>query len=198
MSSAVIESPEVQDAPDPPGANQLPVEAEDVRFEVVQGELVERNMGMESSWIGYQISRLLGNYVMDRSLGYIFPSDAGYQCFPDDPKKLRKPDVSFIALGRMPATGIPQGFLNIAPDLAVEVVSPNDLYSEVMTKVEEYLSVGVKLVWVVLPGLRQIQVFRADSTSTVLHGQDQLSGEQVVPGFSCLVESVFPPPATPA
>ena len=196
MSSAVIESAEVQDAPHPPDANHLPIEADDVRFEVVHGELVERNMGMESSWIGYQISRLLGNYVWDRSLGYIFPSDAGYQCFPDDPKKLRKPDVSFIAQGRMPATGIPQGFLNIAPDLAVEVVSPNDLYSEVMTKVEEYLSVGVKLVWVVLPGLRQIQVFRGDSTSTVLHERDQLSGEQVVLGFSCLVETVFPPPVT--
>lgn len=198
MSSAVIEPPEVQDAPNPHDANHLPIEADDVRFEVMHGELVERNTGMESSWIGGVLFHRLMQVVLPDQLGFVFPSDAGYQCFPDDPKKLRKPDVSFIAQVRMPATGIPQGFLNIAPDLAVEVVSPNDLYSDVMTKVEEYLSVGVKLVWVVLPGLRQIQVFRADSTCTVLHGRDQLSGEQVVPGFSCLVETVFPPPVTPA
>jgi hypothetical protein len=70
----------------------------------------------------------------------VLPSDAGYQCFPDDPGKVRKPDASFIQAARLAVEDEPEGWARIAPDLAVEVVSPNDLFEAVAIKVREYLS----------------------------------------------------------
>ena len=73
-----------------------------VNYELVDGKLVERNMGMESSLIGMRIGHRLSSFVEDRRLGLLFGADAGYQCFPDAPDKVRKPDVSFIRSGRLP------------------------------------------------------------------------------------------------
>ncbi len=85
-----------------------------------------------------------------------------------------------------------EGFCSIAPDLAVEVVSPNDVIEELDEKVEEYLRTGVKLVWVVHPGVKAVQVFRADGSESWLRAPDELSGEDVIPGFRCRVEAFFP------
>jgi Uma2 family endonuclease len=163
-------------------------------FELVNGALVERNMGWESSWIASRLSHFLTSFCDANQLGWVAGADASYQCFPDDPTKVRRPDVSFIRGDRLAADDRPEGHCRIAPDLAVEVISPNDLYSEVETKVDEYLRAGVQLVWVIDPPTRTVRVHRADGTLADLHEADQLSGENVLPGFRCAVRDLFRTP----
>jgi Uma2 family endonuclease len=78
------------------------------------------------------------------------------------------------------------------------VISPNELYSEVEEKVDEYLAAGVRLVWVIDPPHRSVRIHRADGTVTDLHESDELSGEAVVPGFCCPVAELFHPPVAAA
>src|SRR5258708_2600866 len=120
-------------------------------FELVNGELVERNMGWQASWISARVAYFLSAYCVPRHLGWIVDSEASYRCYPDDPDKVRRPDVSFVRIERLSEKEIPKGHCPIAPDLAVEVISPHDLYPEVEEKVDEYLRAGVRLVWVVNP-----------------------------------------------
>ena len=164
-------------------------------FELVAGELVERNIGWESSWIGGRVHYLLSAFCDASNAGWVAPADASYQCFPDDPDKVRKPDVSFIRLQRLPADDRPEGHCPIAPDLAVEVISPHDLYSDVENKVDEYLEAGVSLVWVIDPPTRSVRVHRADGTLADLQEEDELDGENVLPGFRCLLRDLFRPPS---
>jgi Uma2 family endonuclease len=165
-----------------------------VSYELVDGELLEREMGWKSSVIGGEVGFLLKAHCKAHNLGWVAPADASYQCFPDAPNKVRRPDVSFIRLERMPAHEEPEGHCRIAPDLAVEVTSPNDLFDDVEEKVEEYLTAGVRLVWVVHPSTRTVRVRRADGTISLLREADELSGEDVVPGFRCRVSDLFAVP----
>jgi Uma2 family endonuclease len=167
-------------------------------FELVRGELVERPMGTESSWIGALLISLLVQHCLRNRLGWVFESECGYQCFPDDPGGVRRPDASFVADGRLPGGRLPKGYLKIAPDLAVEVLSPHDLASEVDRKVQQYLAAGVRLVWVVSPETRSVRVHRGDGTISGLAGDQELTGEAVLPGFRCRVEDLFPPRDEPA
>lgn len=161
-------------------------------YELVRGSLVELNVGALSSWIGANLARLLGNFVATQQLGWVWGAETGYQCFPDDPNRVRKPDASFIHKGRLPGGRIPEGFIRIVPDLAVEVISPNDSAYEVDTKIVEYLHAGVRLVWIVNPETRTIRIHRADGTIGWLTESDELSGEDVLPGFRCRVVELFP------
>ena len=135
-----------------------------VKYELIDGKLVERNMGMESSEIALRIAVLIAMFLRARQIGHLFGADASYRCFVDSPTKVRKPDVSFIRSGRLPGEKAPTGHCSIAPDLAVEVISPGDLVYEVEEKVAEYLGAGVALVWVVHPPTRTVRIHRARSS----------------------------------
>lgn len=163
----------------------------EVDYELVNGELVERHLGAESSWIASNLIVLIAVFYRGRVPGHLFTTDCGYQCYSDDPGKVRKPDVSFVRKGRFPKDRIPKGYIRIAPDLAVEVLSPNDLADEAEAKVEEYLDVGVQLVWVISPKAETVTVYRADRSAVKLHDADELSGENVLPGFRCNVSDLF-------
>ena len=165
------------------------------QYELVDGELVERQMGFRSSRIGGSMFKFLVAHCDQHQLGWVLPSDAGYQCFPDDPGKVRKPDVSFIQAARLAAADEPEGWARIAPDLAVEVVSPNDLFEAVMVKVNEYLAAGVRLVWVIDTAMRMVHVYPCEGRGEILMQQDDtLSGRDVVEGFQCRVADLFAPP----
>lgn len=164
-------------------------------YELVDGHLVERNMSLWSSWTGGKAVRLLGNFAREHRQGWVLPADCGYQCFPDAPKKVRKPDGSFISFARLPAETADVGHVRIAPDLIVEVVSPNDAFDDVGLRIEDFLKAGVKLAWLISPRLRTVQVFRSDGTSQVLREGDDLTGENVLPGFRCPVVALLPPSA---
>ena len=162
-------------------------------FELVDGHLVERPMGALSSWVAGRIFRKLDEHIEAGGLGYLWPADNGFQCFPHDPMRVRRPDVSFVRRGRLPDDDLDVGFVKIAPDLVVEVLSPNDLAPEVERKVEDYLEAGVPLIWVIDPETQTARVHRADGTAARLRGDDELSGEDVVPGFRCALKAIFPP-----
>lgn len=162
------------------------------RYELVDGQLVEREMSAWSSYVAGRIHRLVGNFCEPLRLGWTFPEGTSYQCFPDAPAKVRKPDVSFIRRDRLsPAQATAEGHITIAPDAAVEVISPNDMIYEVDRRVRELLNAGTQLVWVVNPDVKAVQVLRADGTGVILNENDTLSGENVIPGFSCKVAEFF-------
>lgn len=161
-------------------------------YELVDGQLVERNMSVLSSWVGGQLYYELNAFLRQNPTGWAWPADLGYVCFPDAPKKVRKPDVSFIRAERLPEGPTSEGYEHIPPDLVVEVVSPNDLSYEVEAKVVEYLDAGVSLIWVIDPEARTVRVHRRDGTMSWLREADELSGEGVVPGFRCPLSAIFP------
>ncbi len=168
-------------------------------LELVNGEVVEKNVSVESSRIAIKISSLLNDYVEAHELGIVMGADCGYACFEaatGDRNRLRKPDASFIAAGRVSASQYESGHCAVCPDLAVEVISPNDVADELQQKLEEYLNAGVRLVWIVSPRTRAVDVYRADGSASRLHVKDELSGENVVPGFACSVAEIFPKPPT--
>ncbi len=162
-------------------------------YELVDGNLVERDTGAISSWVGGKLVRLLGNYLEEHDLGWVLSPDTGYQCFPDAPRKVRRPDASFIRYGRLEGERLPEGFVTIPPDLAVEVLSPNDLAYDIDRKLLEYLQVGVRLVWIINPNSRVVRIHRADGSCGWLNDRDTLDGEDLLPGFHAPVASLFPP-----
>lgn len=134
---------------------------------------------------------MIGNFVNEHSLGLVFAPDCGYQIYADDPDKVRFPDGSFVCSGRLPNDEPPDGHVRIAPDWALEVISPNDLAWKVQVKVQEYLEAGVQVVWVVYPDSREILIYRADQDVKRLSINDQLTGGDVLPGFACGVADIF-------
>jgi Uma2 family endonuclease len=169
-------------------------------FELVDGELVERHVSVLSSWVAGQIFGLIRDLVLRGQLGWAFPPDNGCQCFPELPNTVKRPDVSFVRADRMNWDQIADGWLRIVPDLVVEVISPNDLAYEVDEKIEMFHRAGVPLIWIVNPIVRTVRIVRIDGSTTILREGDELSGEDVVPGFACPVAAIFPPraPAAPA
>jgi Uma2 family endonuclease len=162
-------------------------------FELVDGELVEMNMGATSSWVAGNLHVDLSLFVRQHDLGWVFPEGTSYQCYRDAPRKVRRPDVSFIRRGRLADEQIPDGHITIPPDLAVEVVSPRDTAYELEAKVGEYLNAGVRQVWVVQPDERSVYVYRADGSTVRMHRAGELDGGDVLPGFRCSLERLFPP-----
>jgi Uma2 family endonuclease len=161
------------------------------KYELVKGIPVEKIMGAESGEVTVLLLIQLGSFVWQNGLGHVYDGQTGFQCFPHDAGLVRKPDVSFVARGRLPGEKSPKGNIKLAPDLAVEVVSPNDLYEEVETKVAEYRSAGVRLIWVVSPSAKTVVIRRLDGTCAEVGEAGELSGEDAVPGFVCKVAELF-------
>jgi Uma2 family endonuclease len=159
--------------------------------ELVGGHLLERPMGEESDSIAMNIALILGAFIKARDLGRLHGSQCGYQIFPDDPKKVRIPDVSFTRRERLPAGGPARGHARVAPDLVVEVVSPHDEHAMIESKLRDFLAAGVPLVWIVSPESRTVQVCRADGSATRLNQSETIDGGDVLPGFSCKVAEFF-------
>lgn len=167
------------------------------RYELVDGRLVERNVSVDSSEAGHRIGLLLGNEARRVGGIRVFGADMGYQCFPDAPNKIRKPDVSLVRAGRMAGVTGVTGFIPIPPDLAVEVLSPNDSAREVNEKIDEYLAARFPLVWVADPQARAVAIYRVGGSVIRLHENDEITGESALPSFRCRVGEFFPSVAAP-
>jgi len=163
-----------------------------VRYELVNGELVERPMSALSSLVEGRVFKRVDDHCEKQKLGWVWPGTLSYQIFPDEPHKNRRPDVSFIRKERLALEDLDVGNLRIVPDLAVEVLSPNEKAYKVDEKIEEYLAAGVKLIWVINPETKTVLIHRADGTTTRLKNSDEISGEDVLEGFSCKVSEFFP------
>lgn len=163
------------------------------RYELVRGQLVEKDMTARAGWVSGQVLRLMGNFVDANQLGWGFSDGTGVQCFSVDPSMVRRPDGCYVARGRFPDEIIPEGHIRIPPDLAVEVVSPNDASYDVERKVGEYLDAGVRQVWVINPNNHTVKVYRSEGDVWQLDEDAELSGGDVLPGFRCAVHTLFPP-----
>ena len=161
------------------------------RFELIDGQLVERRMGAESSLVAEELRRLIGNFSPTHSLGPVFGPDCGFQIFKPDRNRVRFADGSFIRRNRLPGGKAPRGHCRTNPDLSIAAVLPNDTAEEVEQKVEECLASGVKLVWVLYPDSRRVHVHRKNGTASQPGSKDSLSGQDVLPGFNCRVAEIF-------
>jgi Uma2 family endonuclease len=175
---------------------QLLAMPDSVSFELVDGELQERNVSVLSSWVEGEVYGVLRAYCRSTDEGIIWPGTLGCRCYPNSPDKIRKPDVVVVLRERFAAEHFRDGFLTIRPDMVVEVISPNDSAYEVDEKIEEYLSIAVPLVWIVNPDTRVVEIKRPDGTATRLHAQHEITGESVLPGFRCRVGEFFPSAAS--
>lgn len=160
--------------------------------ELIDGQLVEREpMGQRSDAVAALMVRLIGNFVSDRALGLVNGSQGSYQIFPDDPDKVRIPDISFTSRERLPRGAEEDGHGKVAPDLIIEVISQNDRVLDVAMKVQDFLAAGVRLVWVVNPYVKHVQTYRSTGPGSTLRVGDILEGEDVLPGFRCPVAKLF-------
>lgn len=160
-------------------------------YELLDGHLVEKGMGAKASAVETALIMLLGPFVRAGRLGFVLGGEGGgFELFPGR-NRVRKPDVSFIRRGRLPDDVLPDGWVKIPPDLAAEVVSPNDKAEEVFAKAREWLGVGVRLLWVLSPASRTVFVLHPDGRAAWVGAGGTLGGEDVVPGFTCAVDDLF-------
>ena len=131
------------------------------RYELVGGELREMvPAGARHGDVAMTLGILLGQHVRAERLGRVLAAETGFR-ISRDPDTVRAPDVSFVSRERVPPGGPPDGYWELAPDLAVEVVSPNDTAAEVQSKAQMWLESGVRLVWVVYPDTRSVVVHKS-------------------------------------
>ena len=136
------------------------------------------------------IAARLEAHVAARGLGHVLAGDPGFQ-LSTDPDTVRAPDVAFVAQARVDAVGVPDGFWPGAPDVAIEVVSPGDSYSDLQEKALEWLVAGARLVLVVDPRRRTVTAYRAPERIVELSAGQMLDASDGVPGWSIPVEELF-------
>ena len=155
-------------------------------YEYIEGELIPR---IPTSLIHGKISLKLGTrlfqYVDENQLGDVYLAPTGFRVG----EWVLTPDIAFLSLVRIPddtdkASPIP-------PDLAVEVMSPTDVFDRIVSKAFAYLAAGTQLVWVIEPQSKTVLVYRSETDIKLLTRNDTLTGEDVVEGFSCPVAELF-------
>ena len=165
--------------------------AEGKRTELVRGDLVVMApAGGRHGHIAHRLSLFIGNHVLEGGLGRVFAAETGF-LIGRDPDTVRAPDVAFVAAGRLGDGEPPSGFLELAPDLAVEVVSPSDSPAAVGGKVQDWLEAGTPLVWVVYPDSRSVTVYRQTGQPEELSETDVLPGAPALPEFAVAVRDLF-------
>ena len=163
----------------------------DGKVELVRGEprimppAGASHAGIESNVVGMLIP-----FVNERRLGRVFTDGLGYELIAL-PRTVRNPDASFVRADRLPSQGLERGFLRMAPDLAVEVLSPTETASALQEKLDDYRSAGTSLLWVIDPTRRAINVVSHDAPARWLHDDDILDGGNVLPGFQCPISALF-------
>ena len=146
--------------------------------------------GFEHGIRSAKIGRHLDAHVEKHKLGYVCGAETGFK-IAQNPDTVRAPDAAFVRQAAIDERGISKGYWEGAPDLAVEVISPGDTYTEVAEKVDEWLNAGCAMVWVVNPRRETVEVYRSPEDMTVLHGDDLLDGGDVIEGFQCKVQELF-------
>jgi Uma2 family endonuclease len=171
-----------------------------LRLELSDGRLIIMSpAGTQHGGLTSWLDRNVGNFVDEHELGITTAAETGFILYKNpDPKgkdTVRAPDVGFIRAERAPGNwkGLPKKYFPFAPDLGIEVVSPNDKEDEVSEKVADYLKYGVRLIWVFYIEPEEIKVHAPNRETRTLKVGDTLEGEDVLPGFRLPVIQVFPP-----
>ena len=155
--------------------------------ELVDGKIVVTPAGYRHGLVIVRLATRLAAFADLRDLGDVLDSSTGFR-LPS--RNLRVPDISFVARGRV-SEPPPKGFAELAPDLVVEVLSPDDSPRLVLDKVGEYLGAGARLVWVIDPEIRRAAVYRSLTEVTQVATDGVLGGEDVLPGFSCPLAEIL-------
>lgn len=177
--------------------NVLAVQDEPL-YEIVHGQRVDvPPMSAYTTWLASRLHGRLYPYVEDKGLGtsvaeMLFVLDAEHNL-------RRRPDVAFVSAARWPLDrALPgTGDWDVVPDLAVEVISPNDVFKDMLAKVREYFHYGVQVVWVIAPEEQQVYVYDSPVHVRILTVQDELTGGEAVPGFRILLGHLFQRSASP-
>ncbi len=173
-------------------AELLALPKEGVRHELIRGELITMSpAGTLHGAVASRADHRLRQHVEANDLGEVTGAETGF-LVETDPDTVRAPDCAFISKGRIPEGGLPQDYFPGAPDLAVEVISPDDRFAEVERKVAMWFAVGARRVWVLNPLQRSAVDYASPSNFRVLLEEEFLDGGEVVPGFRCLVGDLFP------
>lgn len=190
-------SVQTKEKPATTAAQQRPITGEELYrmgdigpAELVQGEII-RHMptGHPHGFIENLIAFFLTLFVRESKSGRVLTGEVGIYT-QRNPDTVRAADIAFISHERYAQTP-PTGYLETAPELVVEIMSPSNTWSEVHEKLAEYFAIGVTLVWVVDPQLEQVHVYRALDEVTLLQKTDALSGGDVLPGFTAPLSEIF-------
>lgn len=146
--------------------------------------------GFNHGSVAMNLGGPLHAYAKAKGLGVVVSAEAGF-VLSREPDTVRAPDIGFVSAGRIPPGEETVKFWEGAPDLAVEVLSPSDTVDEIEEKVDDYLAAGTALVWVVNPRRKTVTVYRPSQQPTLLSENNDLSGDEVVPGFHIPVAAIF-------
>jgi Uma2 family endonuclease len=159
--------------------------------ELIDGEIIHLSpAGMPQGFVTARILRLLGNFVDDHDLGWVLGNEIGLHVNRKK-QRTRGADASFISYTRLPKGPIRKGFLNVPPELIVEVFGENDKWPDIEEKVRDYHDFGVDLVWVADPETQTIKVFPRGGPVKLLKTDDEIDAGFILPGFKSLVAKFF-------
>lgn len=159
----------------------------DKSYEIVNGQPEEKEVaGGKHGVICVNLSSELRIYAKTTGRG-LTCSEVNFKIGQNE----RIPDIAFVVAERVPQGGMPEGVVGFAPDLAVEIISPNDVHDKVSEKVLEYLEAGVRQVWLVSPRLRSITIFRSATDVQIFTEGSDLTSEDLLPGFRCSLKEIF-------
>lgn len=160
------------------------------RTELVKGKLVvSEPPGYLHGDVTIRLTKAIVNHTDAHALGRVLAAETGFK-LSGNPDTVRAPDIAFVRRERVPDPR-PTGYAELAPDLVVEVLSPDDKPGEVLAKVADWLNAGSRLVWVVDPRRRLARVYRADGSESLCAEDGTLDGEEVLAGFSCALASIL-------
>ena len=169
----------------------LKLHSEGVRGELIRGVLCETMPpGINHATIVANLTILVGSFVKRGRIGRVLSGDPGIWV-ERRPDTVRAPDIAFYLPERMAIDASIPGYAEIVPDLAIEVVSPNDTVTEVNDKARMWVASGVKLLWVVWPRWRTVEIFRPGENVVELSGDAILEGQDILPGFSTPITEIF-------
>lgn len=160
------------------------------RYELVDGTLfIKEPPGFSHGCLEARLATILFSHCAAGGLGRVLAGDAGFVTRSDE-RTVRAPDLAFVSYERLPRGPVTDGFSRIAPDLAVEILSPGDRRWEVEAKMREWLRFGVTAVWLVDPRQRQVRVVTRDGEVVVDEGE-VLHGGDTVPGLALPIADLF-------
>lgn len=147
-------------------------------FEIVNGKPEVKDMaGARHGGVTARLLIKVGSFIEDNFLGGVYTPDTTFLVGANE----RLPDIAFVAADRIPEAGEPESMWTIAPDLAVEVVSPNDMLEKVTAKINNYFAAGVREVWLVSPEHQTITIYHSPTRATILTAEDELISEELLP-----------------
>jgi Uma2 family endonuclease len=165
-------------------------ESQERLFELIHGEIVEKMPTLEHAYLAALFATRLNLFAMAKRLGFA-AVEARY-AIPTDEQNSRMPDVSFHLAGQ---PLVREGAVRRLPELAIEIQSPGDTVKEMREKAAYYLAHGTRLVWLVFPRKRYVEIYCPGEEMEIAFGGDMLEGRSVLPGFTLSVEEIFADPS---